>query len=93
MSKVNDGFQVTTDPQYDGSSSRFSPEHGDGTLEVPQVVWYKHAGLRKLYPMMPILFLGSTINGYDGSLLNGLQTMTPWQDCELHLNIINKQLD
>ena len=51
-------------------------------MEVPQVTWWKHRGLRKLYPMMPILFLGSTINGYDGSLLNGLQTMTPWQDCE-----------
>lgn len=50
-------------------------------IEVPRVTWYKHAGLRKLYLMMPILMLGSTINGYDGSLLNGLQTMVPWQDC------------
>lgn len=25
---------------------------------IPQVVWYKHSGLRKLYAMMPILFLG-----------------------------------
>jgi hypothetical protein len=51
-------------------------------MDVPEVTWWKHRGLRKLYLMMPILFLGSTINGYDGSLLNGLQTMTPWQDCE-----------
>lgn len=51
-------------------------------LGYPEVTWYKHAGLRRLYLMMPILFLGSTINGYDGSLLNGLQTMVPWQDCE-----------
>ncbi|KAL2406685.1 Lactose permease [Exophiala dermatitidis] len=49
-------------------------------LGYPEVTWYKHAGLRRLYLMMPILFLGSTINGYDGSLLNGLQTMVPWQD-------------
>lgn len=55
---------------------------GLASMEVPQVTWWKHRGLRKLYPMMPILFLGSTINGYDGSLLNGLQTMTPWQDCK-----------
>jgi hypothetical protein len=55
---------------------------GRGSMEVPRVTWWKHRGLRKLYPMMPILFLGSTINGYDGSLLNGLQTMTPWQECE-----------
>jgi hypothetical protein len=25
---------------------------------IPHVVWYKHQGLRKLYAMMPILFLG-----------------------------------
>jgi hypothetical protein len=55
---------------------------GNSSMDVPRVTWWKHRGLRKLYPMMPILFLGSTINGYDGSLLNGLQTMTPWQDCE-----------
>lgn len=33
---------------------------------------------------------GSTINGYDGSLLNGLQTMTPWQDCECYQHLILK---
>lgn len=57
-------------------------------MDVPQVTWWKHRGLRKLYPMMPILFLGSTINGYDGSLLNGLQTMIPWQDCQ-YLQLIS----
>lgn len=51
-------------------------------VEVPSVTWWKDGGLRRLYCMMPILFLGSTINGYDGSLLNGLQTMEPWQECE-----------
>lgn len=51
-------------------------------IEVPEVTWYKHAGLRRLYLMMPILMLCATINGYDGSLLNGLQTMDPWRDCE-----------
>ncbi|KAH8820310.1 general substrate transporter [Xylogone sp. PMI_703] len=57
----------------------YAYEHGHG-LEVPQVTWWRDPGLRKLYIMMPVLFLGSTINGYDGSLLNGLQTMDPWQD-------------
>ena len=52
-----------------------------GEIVFPEVTWWKHAGLRKLYIMAPILFLGSTINGYDGSLLNGLQTMEPWQEC------------
>ncbi|KAE8150342.1 general substrate transporter [Aspergillus avenaceus] len=49
-------------------------------FEIPDVTWWKHPGLRRLYAMMPILFLGSTINGYDGSLLNGLQTMAPWRE-------------
>ncbi|KAL4799951.1 general substrate transporter [Aspergillus venezuelensis] len=49
-------------------------------FEIPKVTWWKHSRLRRLYMMMPILFLGSTINGYDGSLLNGLQTMPPWRD-------------
>ncbi|KAH8176524.1 sugar transporter domain-containing protein [Sarocladium implicatum] len=49
-------------------------------LKVPEVTWYKHPGLRRLYLMMPVLFLGATINGYDGSLLNGLQTMEPWRE-------------
>lgn len=51
-------------------------------IEVPRVTWYKHPGLRKLYMMMPILFLGATVNGYDSSLLNGLQTLQPWQECK-----------
>ena len=44
-------------------------------MEIPDKTWYKDPGLRKLYVMMPILFLGATNNGYYGSLLNGLQTM------------------
>lgn len=45
--------------------------------------WYKQPELRKLYLMMPFLFLGSTTLGYDGSLLNGLQTMPAWKECRL----------
>lgn len=45
--------------------------------------WYKQPELRKLYLMMPFLFMGSTTLGYDGSLLNGLQTMPAWQECML----------
>ena len=50
-------------------------------VEGSNIPWYKQAGLRNLYAMMPIMFLGATTNGYDGSLLNGLQTMEPWQAC------------
>jgi hypothetical protein len=54
---------------------------------VPQgstLPWYQQPNLRELYLLMVILFLGSSTLGYDGSLLNGLQTMTSWQDCEYH---------
>lgn len=53
-----------------------------GELVLPQKTWWRDPGLRRLYFMAPILFLGSTINGYDGSLLNGLQTMDTWQACK-----------
>lgn len=50
-------------------------------LHVPQVQWWKQSALRRLYMGMPVLMLAATINGYDGSLLNGLQTMDAWQKC------------
>jgi hypothetical protein len=70
--------------EYEPDARRASRQsvYGERQIDVPKVTWYKDPGLRKLYLMMPILLLGSTINGYDGSLLNGLQTMVPWQDCE-----------
>lgn len=60
-------------------------------LQIPQVTWYKNANLLRLYALMPILFMGATTNGYDGSLLNGLQTMGPWQDRELLRRALYKQ--
>ncbi|KAH8649241.1 general substrate transporter [Xylariales sp. PMI_506] len=61
-----------------------NPQHVDYiTREAPTgnpLPWYKQRKLRELYMLMPFLFLGSTTLGYDGSLLNGLQTMSSWQD-------------
>lgn len=45
------------------------------------VHWWQQPNLRNLYLLMPFLFLGSTTLGYDGSLVNGLQTMPSWQEC------------
>lgn len=52
---------------------RHNPTYYEQTdeLVLPQKTWWKDPGLRRLYIMAPILFLGSTINGYNGSLLNG----------------------
>ncbi|KAL6233079.1 hypothetical protein BDW75DRAFT_232246 [Aspergillus navahoensis] len=72
--KNNDGTK--------GSSTEHVEDQPQSSTDIhtPTVSWWKHSGLRRLYAMMPILFLSSTINGYDGSLLNGLQTMGPWRD-------------
>ena len=32
---------------------------GVDVLEVPEVTWYKDPGLRKLYALLPICFLGT----------------------------------
>lgn len=45
--------------------------------------FWKQKELRKLYGMLMFLFFGSTTLGYDGSLLNALQTMDSWQNCKL----------
>lgn len=44
--------------------------------------WYKQPELRKLYVCLGFLFLASSTLGYDGSLLNGMQTMDSWQICK-----------
>ncbi|KAJ4305061.1 hypothetical protein N0V90_000591 [Kalmusia sp. IMI 367209] len=64
----------------------------ENRLEVPEVTWYKDPGLRKLYFLIPILFLGATINGYDGSLLNGLQTLNPWQDSAIVADRLGRRM-
>ncbi|KAH8640506.1 general substrate transporter [Alternaria alternata] len=51
-----------------------------GQAEEDMRPWYHQPELRKLYLLMPFLFLGSTTLGYDGSLLNGLQTMPAWKE-------------
>jgi hypothetical protein len=58
-----------------------APVNHPMATEIP---WWKQPLLRQLYFMMTFLFLGSTTLGYDGSVLNGLQTMTSWQECTTH---------
>lgn len=42
--------------------------------------WYKQRHLLLLNLAMVVPALSSTTNGYDGSMLNGLQSMNQWQD-------------
>jgi hypothetical protein len=43
--------------------------------------WFQDGGLLRLYFLIFIAVLSSATNGYDGSMMNGLQTLTYWQDC------------
>lgn len=58
---------------------------GKGYFEVagrqfPTVTWYKDPSLRKTYLCLMMVVLTSATNGYDGSMMNGLQTLPPWQE-------------
>ncbi|RAH75295.1 hexose transporter protein [Aspergillus aculeatinus CBS 121060] len=56
-----------------------------GTFELagqhfPRVTWYKDPGMRKTYICLMFVVLTSATNGYDGSMMNGLQTLYYWKD-------------
>ncbi|KEP46292.1 sugar transporter [Rhizoctonia solani 123E] len=42
--------------------------------------WWQDAGLRKLHFWIAVIYLSITTFGYDGSLLNGLQTLPQWNN-------------
>lgn len=45
-----------------------------------RVKWWKLRNLRLLYFYIVILILTNTANGFDGSMMNGLQSLSYWQD-------------
>ncbi|KIV94782.1 hypothetical protein PV10_02514 [Exophiala mesophila] len=51
-----------------------------GGRQFPAVTWYKDKALRKYYIILMFVVLTSATNGYDGSMMNGLQTLDPWKD-------------
>lgn len=44
-------------------------------LAANSLPWYKDAGRRRLYGLVFVAILSSATNGYDGSLMNGLQAL------------------
>jgi hypothetical protein len=42
--------------------------------------WYKDPGRRRLYGLLLIALASSATNGYDGSLMNGVQAITYYED-------------
>lgn len=51
-----------------------------GGREFPVVTWYKDPGLRRLYFLLSTVILVSATNGFDGSMMNGLQTVENWKN-------------
>jgi MFS family permease len=76
---------MSSDKKQDSESMVHVDHAMDQYPVAPQgseLPFWKQPELRKLYGMMVFLFLGSTTLGYDGSLLNGLQTMDSWRTCK-----------
>ncbi|KAK4560899.1 hypothetical protein LTR86_005479 [Recurvomyces mirabilis] len=56
---------------------------GDTTINVQQLLtkpWYKYPHLRALYCWLSVVLMVQATNGFDGSLMNGLQALTYWQE-------------
>ncbi|KAJ5910314.1 hypothetical protein N7504_004957 [Penicillium tannophilum] len=56
---------------------------GKDTFELagqqwPRVTWYKMKGMRFVYLTLWAAMITSATNGYDGSLMNGLEAMASW---------------
>ncbi|KAK5173692.1 uncharacterized protein LTR77_002373 [Saxophila tyrrhenica] len=47
--------------------------------EFPKVTWYTDPSLRRTYLCLMLVVITAATNGYDGSIVNALQTMHPWQ--------------
>ncbi|KAJ1331980.1 hexose transporter-like protein [Microdochium nivale] len=42
--------------------------------------WWRMRNLRRLYFFILVLILSNTANGFDGSMMNGLQSLSYWQE-------------
>ncbi|CAG8960535.1 hypothetical protein HYFRA_00008255 [Hymenoscyphus fraxineus] len=51
-----------------------------GGREFPRITWYKEPGMRGVYIALMFAVLTSATNGYDGSMMNGLQTLDEWKE-------------
>ena len=52
-------------------------------LDLDTIPWYKRRNLRRLYfALIPAVLGVEMTSGYDGSIMNGLQAVKPWLDCQ-----------
>jgi hypothetical protein len=69
-------------PFYTASKSTFEV----GGQEFPRISWWKEPGMRGLYICLMFAVLTSATNGYDGSMMNGLQALDQWVTCNYYLS-------
>jgi hypothetical protein len=63
---------------------------GETTIDVHKLLekrWYQYPHLRRLYGWMSVVLLVQATNGLDGSIMNGMQTLTYWNKCVTILSI------
>ena len=56
-------------------------KRGETTIDVRKLLdrpWYKYKHLRKLYGWLCVVLIVQATNGLDGSIMNGMQTLTYW---------------
>jgi hypothetical protein len=56
----------------------------NATINVHKLLdksWYRYPHLRRLYGWMSVVLLVQATNGLDGSIMNGMQTLTYWNKC------------
>ncbi|KAI0763426.1 hexose transporter [Trametes elegans] len=62
------------------SAATTGPSDGFQHLVDPNRKWYNSRGLIILHAWLVLLLITSSTNGYDGSLMNSLQSMDTWKD-------------
>lgn len=58
--------------------------------EFPKVNWLTDPGLRRNYICLMFVVITSATNGYDGSMMNGLQALDIWES-GMSARILNPQ--
>lgn len=63
---------------------RTKPTFDLGGKQFQRLSWWKEPGMRGLYIRLFFVILTSATNGYDGSMMNGLQSLKQWQNSFHH---------
>ena len=70
-------------PQTSGTAKPQKPPKGHfifADRAFPRLAWWRRRNMRTLYFYIVVLILTNTANGFDGSMMNGLQSLTYWQE-------------